>query len=102
MGRAIRDNSPELLLAWISIWRWHAGELRGYLDIDIPVEKKVMKSIQRSIVLCGAVKVDINSQAAKWSGSTITSLQESVATVTAELGNLSVSQLLSIEGSSNG
>jgi hypothetical protein len=92
IDRAVRADSVDLLLAWLSIWRWQAGELRGHLDSKIPAERKIMKSIQASMTIAAEVKGQIIDKRDGSLGVVTVGLRGAIASATKELGSLAAAR----------
>jgi hypothetical protein len=98
VSSAIRLGSVELVMAWLSLWRWQASEVRGYLNSDVASEKKVMKAIQTSISVAADAKFELIDLLSQDLVKATSAVRKAIASVTGELGSLSSVQGSGIEG----
>ncbi|MCG8921287.1 hypothetical protein [Lentzea sp. CC55] len=98
IDKAVYHNSVDLLFVWLSVWRWQASELRGYLSESVGDERKVMKAIQASMTVVVNVKSSLVGRENSDLSALTAQLRQVVATVTRELGSLSVVQELDVKG----
>ncbi|MEU9643850.1 hypothetical protein [Streptomyces sp. NPDC048188] len=54
--RSVRDRSLDLTIAWLSTWRWQAGQVRGFLDEDEPTQREMITLLQASISAAASAK----------------------------------------------
>lgn len=96
--RAVRSGSEEILIYWLSAWRWQASETRSYLDEKRVPEKRLMRELQASIAAAADVHVFLAREGGGDGLADVTAiLHRSIAKVTGQLGGLSATR-----GSGNG
>jgi hypothetical protein len=96
LDTAVDQDDRRLAAAHMSQWRWQAGQVRGWLSGDDPSSKKVAKLIQTSITLAATAKLDALDKAQDLP-SVARPVQEAIAAVTGELGQLSSRQTREIK-----
>ncbi|MFI7447896.1 hypothetical protein ACIBQX_10400 [Nonomuraea sp. NPDC049714] len=93
LDRAVHVSSLELTMAWLTSWRWQAGQVRGYLSVVSVTDKKVMKVLQSSVMKASVAKTDLIDGAEGLDLVLATkTAREAIAAVTNELGVLAAMQ----------
>lgn len=88
---AVDRGERQLAASHMSQWRWQAGQLRGLLDTNDPVSKRMAKAIQTSITLAASAKIDALDSTLTLASVT-RPVQDAIALVTGEAGQLSIRQ----------
>ena len=96
LERAIGNKQQDLVVSWLTIWRWQAGQLRGLLKVAAPTERDIMKAIQKSMVASAELKTDLVGIKSNDLAVATKEVRIAIAAVTNGLGELSMVQGLQI------
>lgn len=96
LERAIGGGHQDLVLSWLSTWRWQAGQLRGLLKVAAPNERGVLKSIQESIVISMDLRNELLGIANGDLIAATKAVRTSISAVTNGLGELAILQGMQI------
>jgi hypothetical protein len=92
LERAVRAESDDLVVTWLSNWRWQAGQVRGLLAQASPQNRKVLSSLQSSIAMAAQVKSAIIDGPLEELPIITKAARDAIADVTNELGALAATQ----------
>ena len=102
LERAVTGDSTSAVIYWLGIWRWHGSQLRGYLSITLPSDRKILKLLQSSLTVAGATKNQLVGPDAHELAKETKAVRDAIVLVTTELGALAASQSSEIGDSSHG
>ncbi|MCZ4508306.1 hypothetical protein O3Q52_08835 [Streptomyces sp. ActVer] len=86
LERAVRDQSVDLVLSWLSTWRWQAGQARGLLDEGDQLQRTVIILLQESITSASSAKSKLIDGSTPNVVSATRGARTAVGKVTSELG----------------
>jgi hypothetical protein len=98
IDRAIDVKSKEMLRFWLSQWKWHASETRGFLDAEKLEEEKVMKLIQSSVVATTDLRRELHEVDLDQLARVTVNMRKAIGKVTSELGTLAARQSTTVNG----
>jgi hypothetical protein len=96
LERAVRDQSVDLVLSWLSTWRWQAGQARGLLNENDQLQRDVIISLQESIAAASSAKSKLIDGAAPNVILATRAVRTAVSKVTSELGAMAASYGLQV------
>ncbi|TYK53024.1 hypothetical protein [Actinomadura decatromicini] len=95
LEKAIREDSRELVISWLTNWRWQAGQVRGFLTTLSQVEGNAsgddevfLTALQTSVATAAQAKALLIEDSEDSLPAITKSARESIAEVTNELGML--------------
>lgn len=101
LERAVQTDSADLIITWLSNWRWQAGQVRGLLSKSSSENRKILKSLQSSIAISAKAKSDIIDGTVEELAISTKAVRDAIAEVTNELGALAALQGIAIGESTN-
>jgi hypothetical protein len=101
LERAVRTQSEDSVVTWLSSWRWQAGQVRGFLAEASPHNKQVLSALQSSIAMAAQVKSAIIDGPLEDLPIITKAARDAIADVTNELGALAAMQGARIGASDN-
>jgi hypothetical protein len=84
---AIRRGDPDLVIHYLGVWRWQAGQLRSLLAGTNSPETELLSELQNSIAICAQTKIALQSPGVDVLKKS-KAVQLSIANVTGKIGEL--------------